>query len=139
RRDFTINGLLLDPLNHDEVLDFVGGRSDLKAGIIRTIGEQHRRFAEDKLRMLRAVRFSARFAYRIDAETMKAIQELAPKINEVSRERVREELLKMLTEGRVRRAFELLDESRLLPQVLPEIEKMKGVQQPPQYHPEGDV
>ena len=139
RRDFTINGLLLDPLNHDEVLDFVGGRGDLKAGIIRTIGEPHRRFGEDKLRMLRAVRFAARFAYRIDAETMKAIQELAPKVCEVSRERVREELLKMLTEGRARRAFELLDESRLLPQVLPEIEKMKGVQQPPQYHPEGDV
>jgi len=139
RRDFTINGLLLDPLNHDQILDFVGGRDDLKAGIIRSIGEPHRRFAEDKLRMLRAVRFAARFAYRIDAETMTATQELAAKIQEVSRERVREELVKMLTEGRARRAFELLDESRLLPQVLPEIDKMKGVQQPPQYHPEGDV
>ena len=139
RRDFTINGLLLDPLNNDQVLDFVGGRSDLEAGIVRTIGEPHRRFAEDKLRMLRALRFAARFAYRIDAETMGSIQEMAPSIREVSRERVREELVKMLTEGHARRAFELLDESRLLPQILPEVESMKGVQQPPQFHPEGDV
>src|SRR5438270_5101291 len=139
RRDFTINGLLLDPLNNDQVLDFVGGRSDLEAGIVRTIGEPHRRFAEDKLRMMRALRFAARFAYRIDAETMGSIQEMAPSIREVSRERVREELVKMLTEGHARRAFELLDESRLLPQILPEVESMKGVRQPPQFHPEGDV
>jgi poly(A) polymerase len=139
RRDFTINGLLLDPLKNDEVLDFVGGRADLKAGIIRTIGEPHRRFAEDKLRMLRAVRFAARFGYKVDAETMSAIRELAVKIHHVSRERIREELLKMLTEGAARRAFELLDESGLLAQVLPEISKTKGVEQPPQFHPEGDV
>jgi poly(A) polymerase len=139
RRDFTINGLLLDPLDGDRVLDFVGGREDLKAGVIRTIGDPKQRFREDKLRMLRAVRFAARFGYTIDPATMAAIQTLAPEITQVSRERVRDELLKMLTEGRARRAFELLDESRLLPEVLPEIAKMKGVQQPPQFHPEGDV
>ncbi|HEV2112824.1 MAG TPA: CCA tRNA nucleotidyltransferase [Terriglobales bacterium] len=139
RRDFTINGLLLDPLKNDEVLDFVGGRADLSAGIIRTIGEPHRRFGEDKLRMLRAVRFAARFGYSVDIETMRGVRELAPKIHEVSRERVSQELLKMLTEGAARRAFELLDESGLLPEVLPEVAKMKGVDQPPQFHPEGDV
>ena len=139
RRDFTINGLLLDPLNNDEVLDFVGGREDLKSKVVRTIGEPHRRFNEDKLRMLRAVRFAARFGYTITPETLSAVRELAPHIREVSRERIREELLKMLTEGSARRAFELLDESRLLPEVLPEIPRMKGVEQPPEFHPEGDV
>ncbi len=138
RRDFTINGLMLDPATN-EVLDFVGGRDDLKAGIIRAIGDPERRFTEDKLRMLRAVRFAARFDYKIDPATMAAIQKLAPKIHQVSCERVREELTKMLTEGQARRAFELLDTTRLLPEVLPEIAAMKGVQQPPQYHPEGDV
>lgn len=138
RRDFTINGLLLDPITN-EVLDFVGGRADLKAGIIRTIGDPEHRFAEDKLRMLRAVRFAARFAYRIDPATLSAMQRLAPQIDQVSRERVREELTKMLTEGHARRAFELLDESGLLNEVLPEISKMKGVEQPPLFHPEGDV
>jgi poly(A) polymerase len=138
RRDFTINGLLLDPITN-EVLDFVGGRDDLKAGIIRTIGEPEHRFAEDKLRMLRAVRFAARFEYRIEAATLPAIQHLAPQIHQVSRERVREELTKMLTEGSARRAFMLLDESGLLREVLPEILAMKGVEQPPQFHPEGDV
>jgi poly(A) polymerase len=139
RRDFTINGLLLDPLDHDRVLDYVGGRSDLDAKIIRTIGEAERRFVEDKLRMLRAVRFAARFGYTIEPRTMEAIQRLAPQIHQVSRERVREELTKMLTEGKAKRAFELLGESKLLHEVLPEIEKMKGVEQPPQFHPEGDV
>jgi len=138
RRDFTINGLLLDP-ETNEVLDFVGGREDLKARIIRTIGEPEDRFGEDKLRMLRAVRFAARFEYKIDPATLAAIQQLAPQIHQVSRERVRDELTKMLTEGRARRAFELLDESRLLKEVLPEISAMKGVEQPPQFHPEGDV
>lgn len=138
RRDFTINGLMLDPVT-DEVLDFVGGREDLKAGIVRAIGEPERRFAEDKLRMLRAVRFAARFGYAIDPATFAAIQHLAGQIDQVSRERVREELSKMLTEGRAKRAFELLDESGLLKEVLPEISKMKGVEQPPEFHPEGDV
>ena len=138
RRDFTINGMMLDPVTN-QILDFVGGRDDLKAGIVRAIGDPEHRFAEDKLRMLRAVRFAARFDYKIDPATMAAIQHLAPKIRQVSCERVREELTKMLTEGRARRAFELLDTSRLLPEVLSEIAAMKGVEQAPQYHPEGDV
>ena len=138
RRDFTINGLLLDPLKN-EVLDFVGGRKDLDAGIIRAIGEPELRFAEDKLRMLRAVRFAARFGYSIEPQTSAAIQKLAPQIHQVSRERVRDELTKMVTEGQARRAFLLLDETGLLHELLPEIEAMKGVEQPPQFHPEGDV
>ena len=138
RRDFTINGMLLDPAT-DEVLDFVGGRKDLEAGVIRTIGDPGRRFGEDKLRMLRAVRFAARFEYTIDQGTFAAIQELAPQIQVVSRERVRDELTRMLTEGHARRAFLLLDESGLLQHVLPEISAMHGVEQPPEFHPEGDV
>ena len=138
RRDFTINGLLLDPLTN-EVLDFVGGRKDLDAGIIRAIGDPERRFAEDKLRMLRAVRFAARFGSVIEPATFQAIRKLASQINQVSHERVRDELSKMLTEGRARQAFLLLDETGLLREVLPEIVAMKGVEQPPQFHPEGDV
>src|SRR5580658_6601898 len=138
RRDFTINGMMLDPATN-EILDFVGGRPDLKLGIVRAIGEPERRFAEDKLRMLRAVRFAARFNYQIDPATMAAIQKLAPQIHQVSCERVREELTKMLTEGQARRAFELLDAAGLLREVLPEIAAMKGVEQSPEHHPEGDV
>jgi len=138
RRDFTINGLLLDPVTN-EVLDFVGGRKDLEAGIIRSIGDPDRRFAEDKLRMLRAVRFAARFGYTIEPRTFQAIQKTASQIDQVSQERVRDELTRMLTEGHARQAFLLLDESGLLREVLPEIEAMKGVEQPPQFHPEGDV
>jgi poly(A) polymerase len=138
RRDFTINGMMLDPLN-GEVLDFVGGRHDLDAGIIRAIGDPERRFAEDKLRMLRAVRFAARFEYEIEGNTLAAIQRFAPEIQMVSRERVRDELTRMLTEGHARRAFLLLDDTGLLKQVLPEISAMKGVEQPPEFHPEGDV
>ncbi len=199
RRDFTINGLLLDPLAlfpqglkprsfggtfgttevvpcykaphdaavfgpldapalapHDAaalaaralqlrddlrcaVIDHVGGLADLDAGVIRAIGRPARRFEEDRLRLLRAVRFAARFGFAIEPVTHSAMRELAPRICAVSRERVREELTKMLTEGHARRAFELLDESGLLVQVLPEIARMKGVAQPPQFHPEGDV
>ena len=143
RRDFTINGMLLDPLaansTTDGILDFVGGCDDLKAGIVRAIGDPSRRFAEDKLRMLRGVRFAARFGYQIEPATFSAIQQLARQIHQVSQERVREELTKMLTEGRARQAFMLLDESGLLREVLPEISAMKGVEQPPQFHPEGDV
>lgn len=139
RRDFTINGLLMDPLDNDRVLDFVGGRADLSAGIIRAIGDPERRFQEDKLRMLRAVRFATRFGYTIDPPTFTAIQKLAAMIHQVSRERVRDELTKMLTEGHARQAFELLDQSGLLKEVLPEITRMHGVKQPPQFHPEGDV
>jgi poly(A) polymerase len=138
RRDFTINGMLLDPVS-GKVLDYVGGQKDLSAGIIRTIGEPDRRFGEDKLRMLRAVRFAARFGYAIDPQTFAAIQKLAHEIQVVSRERVRDELTRMLTEGHGRRAFLLLDESGLLEHVLPEISRMKGVEQPPEFHPEGDV
>ncbi len=138
RRDFTINGLLMDPVS-GEVLDFVEGRKDLEAGVVRTIGDPEQRFAEDKLRMLRAVRFAARFAYRIDPHTLEAIQKMSSQIHQVSQERVRDELTKMLTEGRARQAFLLLDESDLLSEVLPEVCAMKGVEQPPQYHPEGDV
>src|SRR5207302_3019090 len=138
RRDFTINGLLLDPVTQ-EVFDYVGGRKDLELGTIRTIGSPHDRFTEDKLRMLRAVRFAARFGYTIESATLAEIKVLAPEIHQVSNERIRDEILKMLTEGRARRAFELLDETGLLEQVLPEIKRMQGVQQPPQFHPEGDV
>jgi poly(A) polymerase len=138
RRDFTINGLMLDPLT-DQVLDFVGGQDDLKAGIIRAIGDPELRFAEDKLRMLRGVRFAARFEYNIDPGTFGGIRKLVAQIHQVSRERVRDELTRMLTEGHARRAFELLDETELLREVLPEISAMKGVEQPPEFHPEGDV
>jgi len=154
RRDFTINGLLLDPLREVErfaehiadpkllrsaVLDYVGGLADLDAGIVRAIGRPELRFEEDHLRMLRAVRFAARFSFDLDPATLRAIQSLASRIHAVSRERVRDELTKMLTEGQARRAFELLDETGMLAEVLPEIAQMKGVEQPPQYHPEGDV
>ena len=142
RRDFTINGMLLDPLSGPapgDVLDFVGGRKDLEAEIIRCIGDPERRFGEDKLRMLRAVRFAARFEYAIEPATFAAMQKLAGEIQVVSRERVRDELTRMLTEGHARRAFLLLDESGLLRQVLPEISAMKGVVQPAEFHPEGDV
>ncbi len=138
RRDFTINGLLM---RHDsgEVLDFVGGQTDLEAKIIRAIGEPDRRFKEDKLRMMRAVRFAARFGFEIEADTFRAIRRHVAEIHQVSPERLREELTKMLTEGAARQAFELLDETWLLRQVLPEIGAMKGVEQPQQFHPEGDV
>jgi poly(A) polymerase len=138
RRDFTINGLLMDPASRD-VFDFVGGRVDLDAGIIRAIGDPRLRFAEDKLRMMRAVRFAARFGFEIEPETLRAARELAVQVIQVSPERIREELTKLLTEGAARRGFELLDETRLLPVVLPDVSRMKGVQQPPQFHPEGDV
>jgi poly(A) polymerase len=160
RRDFTINGLLLDPLRpprplrggslldecicnpsrlRSAVIDCVGGLADLDAGIVRAIGRAELRFAEDHLRMLRGVRFAARFGFKLEAETQRAIRSLAPRIHAVSRERVRDELTKMLTEGHARRAFELLDETGLLAEVLPQIASMKGVEQPPQFHPEGDV
>jgi tRNA nucleotidyltransferase/poly(A) polymerase len=138
RRDFTINGLLMEP-ESGHVLDFVGGQADLKAGLIRAIGDPDKRFTEDKLRLMRAVRFAARFGFAIEPATMAAIKRHASEISVVSAERLRDELTKILTEGAARRGFELLDETGLLPFVLPEIAAMKGVQQPPQYHPEGDV
>jgi poly(A) polymerase len=138
RRDFTINGLLM---RHDtsEVLDYVGGQVDLRAGVIRAIGEPERRFREDKLRLLRAVRFAARFGFTIEPATFAAIRLHAQEITQVSAERVRDELTKLLTEGAARRGFELLEETGLLQVVLPEVAALKGVEQPPQFHPEGDV
>jgi poly(A) polymerase len=138
RRDFTINGLLMRP-DTEEVLDFVGGRADLQVGIVRAIGDPSRRFAEDKLRLMRAARFAGRFGFAIDAETGAAIRRHAGQVTTVSAERLRDELTKILTEGKARRGFELLDELWLLAPLLPEVAAMKGVQQPPQYHPEGDV
>jgi len=138
RRDYTINGLLLDPHSR-EVLDYVGGRADLAAEVVRAIGDPERRFAEDKLRMLRAVRLASRFGYRIEPRTFASIQAHAAQIHAVSAERVRDELTRILTEGGARRGFELLDEAGLLAAVLPEIARMKGVAQPPKFHPEGDV
>src|SRR5882724_3525505 len=138
RRDFTINGLMMRP-EGGEVLDFVGGQADLKARLIRAIGDPDRRFTEDKLRLMRAVRFAARFGFAIEPETFAAIRRHAHDIRVVSTERLRDELTKLLTEGAARRGFELLDEAGLLAEVLPEVAAMKGVDQPPQYHPEGDV
>ena len=138
RRDFTINGLLMDPAT-GEVLDYVGGRADLHAGIVRAIGDPRLRFSEDKLRILRAVRFAARFGFQIELETMAAARNLAPQIVQVSYERIRDEITKLLTEGAARRGFELLDQTGLLAVVLPDIARLKGVEQPPQFHPEGDV
>lgn len=138
RRDFTINALFLDPATN-EVLDFAGGRQDLDARLIRAIGDPAARFREDHLRLLRAVRFTARLGFFIEPGTSAAIRELAPLIRDVSAERVRDELVRILTEGGARPGFELMDELNLLPEVLPEISAMKGVQQPPEFHPEGDV
>ncbi|MEO6828729.1 MAG: CCA tRNA nucleotidyltransferase [Acidobacteriaceae bacterium] len=143
RRDFTINGMLLDPAHSGDlesaVLDFVGGREDLRAGIIRAIGDPAQRFREDKLRMLRAVRFAARFGFAIETETLWTICVMAREVSQVSQERVRDELTRMLTEGAARRAFESLAVTGLLAEILPEVARMQGVEQPPQYHPEGDV
>jgi poly(A) polymerase len=138
--------MLLDPIVFEEAgdaaaatLDYVDGRNDLKAKILRAIGDPALRFAEDKLRMLRGVRFAARLGLEIEPRTMAAIRAAAAEIGQVSCERIRDELTLMLTEGHARRAFELLDETGLLAQVLPEVTRMHGVEQPPQYHPEGDV
>jgi poly(A) polymerase len=146
RRDFTINGMLLDVDRYlatgdaaSATLDYVGGRADIAAGVVRAIGQPMRRFTEDKLRMLRAVRFAARFGFTIERETFAAIRVLAPEIKQVSRERTRDELNRMLTEGRAAVAFKMLDATGLLQQVLPEVAAMKGVAQPPEWHPEGDV
>jgi putative nucleotidyltransferase with HDIG domain len=138
RRDFTVNALLLDP-ETDQILDYVGGREDLDRRVIRAIGDPERRFEEDHLRLLRAVRFAARLGFEIEPETMAALQRLHGLIASVSAERVRDELVRILTEGGARRGFELLDETGLLGDILPEVAAMKGVAQPPEYHPEGDV
>ena len=138
RRDFTINALLFDP-ETNEVLDYVGGRADLTAGVIRAIGDPVRRLQEDHLRLLRAVRFAARLNFTIEPATFAAMKSLAPAIRMISIERVRDEISRILTEGGARRGLELLDASGLLVEILPEVSALKGVEQPPEFHPEGDV
>jgi len=138
RRDFTINGMFSDPVS-GELIDYVGGREDIERGLIRAIGDPDQRFAEDYLRMLRAVRFAARFAFEIETETFAAIRARAGKIGEISVERVRNELTWILTEGQATRGMQLLLEAGLLKELLPEVAAMEGVAQPEQFHPEGDV
>jgi len=138
RRDFTINGLMMDP-DTGQVLDFVDGQGDLARGVIRAIGDPNARFREDHLRLLRAVRFAARFGFEIDPATFDAMQRAHALILNMAMERVREELVRILTEGGARRGLELLDASGMLSDLLPEVAAMKGVEQPPEYHPEGDV
>jgi poly(A) polymerase len=138
RRDFTINALLLDP-ETNEIIDHVGGRKDIENGIIRAIGDPEGRFREDHLRMLRAVRFAARLNFTIESSTEAALVRLYPLIRDVSAERVRDEIVRILTEGGARHGFELLNRTGLLRMVLPEVAAMKGVEQPPEFHPEGDV
>lgn len=138
RRDFTINGMFYDTAT-EQILDYVDGRKDLADQVIRAIGDPYARFAEDRLRMLRAIRLAARLDFTIAEETFRAIQELAPTIADIAWERIGDEVVKILTEGGARRAFELLSASGLLTAILPEIEAMQGVEQSPDFHPEGDV
>ncbi len=138
RRDFTINGMLYDPVS-DNIIDYVGGKKDIEARRIRTIGDPYKRFEEDRLRMLRAIRFACRFDYQIESETASAVKKYAPKILTVSAERIREELEKIITGSRREAGIKLMDELGLLGEILPEVTTMKGVEQPPNFHPEGDV
>jgi poly(A) polymerase len=138
RRDFTINGMFFDP-EKDEVIDFVGGRMDLEARVIRAIGDPAQRFAEDRLRMLRAVRFATVLGFEIDAATWDAVVAHAASINDISAERIREELVRIFMSPNRARGWDLLDASGLMRNILPELDTMKGCEQPPQFHPEGDV
>jgi poly(A) polymerase len=138
RRDFTINGMMYDPVD-DRVIDLVGGQRDLTRRMIRAIGDPRLRFQEDRLRMLRAVRFAASLNFAVDAETFDAIRQLAPSIAQIAWERIGDEVTRLLTEGGARRGFEMLDESGLLAVLLPEISALKATEQSPEYHPEGDV
>lgn len=138
RRDFTVNGIFYDPLKQ-RTIDYVGGENDIRRKVIRTIGDPKARFEEDRLRLLRAIRFAANLDFRIEQTTWDAIRELRKTIHSVSQERVRDELVKMFTRPNAGRGLELLSESGLLAEILPEIETMKGVGQPPEFHPEGDV
>ncbi|MBI3611100.1 MAG: CCA tRNA nucleotidyltransferase [Nitrospirae bacterium] len=138
RRDFTINGMFYDPVKR-EIIDYVEGRRDIKAGIIRAIGNPRERFEEDKLRLMRAVRFAARFEYTIDPQTYEAIKERAGEIVQISAERIRDELKKMLTGPNPSGSISLLLETGLLSAILPEVTAMAGVEQPKEFHPEGDV
>ena len=138
RRDFTVNGLFYDPLKK-EILDFVEGRADLQSKLLRAIGNPSERFSEDKLRLMRAIRFATTLGFSIDPETWKALLQWGPEIHAVSAERIREELCKILLSANRLRGFDLLNESGLLALILPEIENLKGCDQPPDFHPEGDV
>ncbi|MDQ6765717.1 MAG: CCA tRNA nucleotidyltransferase [Verrucomicrobiota bacterium] len=138
RRDFTINGMFFDP-STEKVIDFVGGRADLEARVIRAIGNASERFAEDRLRLLRAVRFATVLGFEIEAKTWEALRENAPSIREISAERIREELVRIFLSPQRARGWDLLDASGLMAAVLPEVAAMKGCAQPPQFHPEGDV
>ncbi|MEE8298501.1 MAG: CCA tRNA nucleotidyltransferase [Thermodesulfobacteriota bacterium] len=138
RRDFTINGMLYDPIE-EEVIDHVGGIDDLENKIIRTIGDPYERFNEDKLRMMRAVRFNSRYNFELDLNTFQAIEKLAPEITQVSSERIRDEIIKIITQKNPGHGLKMLSESGLLKYVLWDVEIMNGVEQPPQFHPEGDV
>ncbi len=138
RRDFTINGMFLDPAT-GEVIDHVGGRADLAARVIRAIGDARARFSEDHLRLVRAIRFAAGLGFALDPATQEAIREMAPLVATVSAERVRDEVWKLLSGPDPRRGLELLDATGLLAHILPEVEATKGVPQPPEFHPEGDV
>jgi len=138
RRDFTINALFLDP-STGELIDLVSGREDLQASLIRSVGKPRQRFQEDKLRLLRAVRFSSQLGFDIEDSTWQAVLEMTPGIRQVSWERIRDELLKLLTSAQAADGLRRLFESGLMEQILPDVAKMDGVQQPPEYHPEGDV
>ena len=138
RRDFTVNGLFRDPIK-DRVIDYVGGAVDLEKRVLRAIGDAHQRFDEDKLRLLRAVRFATTLGFEIEEKTWQAVCEHAPAIQSVSAERIRDELIKIFIHPNRLRGFDLLMNSGLMAQVLPEILVLKGVEQPPQWHPEGDV
>jgi poly(A) polymerase len=138
RRDFTINGMFLDPVAN-EVIDFVGGRADLEARLVRAIGDPAQRFTEDRLRMLRAVRFATVLDYKIDNQTWDALVANAASINEISAERIREELVRIFLSPQRVRGWDLLDSSGLMRAILPEVDAMKGCLQPEQFHPEGDV
>jgi len=138
RRDFTINGLFLNPIT-EELRDWVGGEADLKAGVLRTIGDPAERFGEDHLRLFRAVRFAAQLDFQIEPATFAAVQQHAEKINRVSAERIRDELLKLFRPPHAARGLDLLRDSGLLAHVLPEMMLTIGCEQSPEYHPEGDV
>jgi poly(A) polymerase len=138
RRDFTINGMVYDPIA-DRIIDIVGGQRDLENKLVRAIGSPRARFEEDRLRMLRAVRFAASLGFAVESETFRAICELAPGIGQISWERIGDEITRILTEGGAKVGFELLDQTGLLKILLPEIDALKGVEQSPEYHPEGDV
>ncbi len=138
RRDFTINGMFYDPIA-SEVIDFVGGRADLERRLLRAIGDAPSRFREDRLRMLRAVRFATALEFDIDPATWEALQKQAAEIHSVSAERIREELVRIFLSPNRVRGLDLLDQSGLLAQTIPEMLALKGCEQPPQFHPEGDV